>query len=92
MEEIAQLVSNYGIMFVIVVIFLWDYICNKKRLVEAQETMTKTLLTLNETTGTISSCLEEIKQGNSNTAKSLEILQNQLENTNKKIDILLERR
>lgn len=89
MENLAQLITNYGIMIIIVAIFLWDYICNKKKLVEDQDIMTRTLKTLNDTTITISNCLQEIKQGNFNTAKSLEILQNQLENTDKKIDKIL---
>lgn len=88
MENIAQLITNYGVMVVIVVVFLWDYINNKKKLVEDQDTITNTLLALNQTLSAISSCLQEIKQSNSNTSKSLEILQNQLENTDKKIDKL----
>lgn len=88
MENIAQLITNYGVMVVIVVVFLWDYINNKKKLVEDQDTITNTLLALNQTLSAISNCLQEIKQSNSNTSKSLEILQNQLENTDKKIDDL----
>ena len=31
MEQIVQMIANYGVTFVIVAIFLWDYIANKKK-------------------------------------------------------------
>lgn len=91
MEELASMLNAYGISFVIVLIFLWDYITNKKKFLENQNMMKATLETVEKTTVTISSCLQEMQQTNLNTAKSLELLQKQMENTDKKIDILLER-
>lgn len=89
--QISQLVGNYGVPFVIVAIFLWDYCINKKKTAENQEVIKTTLETVGKTTSTIANCLKEMQQQNLNTAKSLELLQTQMENTDKKIDILLER-
>ena len=91
LNQIGQLLSTYGIMAVIVIIFLWDYIANKKKNIENQETIKTTLEVVKESTSTISNCLVEMQQTNSNTAKSLELLQKQMESTDKKVDILLER-
>ena len=38
-----KLIGTYGVSFVIVGIFLWDYIANKKRLSENQEIIKDTL-------------------------------------------------
>lgn len=92
MEEMIKLISTYGVSFVIVALFLWDYIANKRKLAENQEMIKSTLKTVEETTTTISSCLIEMQQTNLNTAKSLELLQKQMENTDKKVDKLLEER
>ena len=43
MEELVNNLSQYGVTFVIVAIFLWDYIANKKRLTENQEIIKNTL-------------------------------------------------
>ncbi len=91
LNQIGQLLSTYGIMAVIVIIFLWEYIANRKKNIENQETIKTTLAVVQESTSTISNCLVEMQQTNSNTAKSLELLQKQMESTDKKVDILLER-
>ena len=91
MEEMLNLISTYGVSAIIIMLFLWDYVSNKKKLAENQEMIKSTLKTVEETTTTISNCLVEMQQTNLNTAKSLELLQKQMESTDKKIDILLER-
>lgn len=91
-NQLGQLIGTYGVSIVIVILFLWDYIAEKKKLQENQEIMKSTLTTVENTTTTITSCLIEIKQTNSNTAKTLELLQKQMETTDKKIDMILERR
>lgn len=91
MEELINNLSQYGVTFVIVTIFLWDYIVNKKRLTENQEIIKNTLTTVEHTASTISNCLVEMQQTNLNTAKSLELLQKQMDTTDEKIDKLLER-
>ena len=63
----------------------------QKKNAENQETIKTTLKVVENTTTTISSCLIEMQQTNLNTAKSLELLQKQMESTDKKVDILLER-
>lgn len=92
MEEIIKMLSTYGVSFVIVAIFLWDYIVNKKRLAENQEIIKDTLSAVDKTANTISNCLVEMQQTNLNTAKSLELLQKQMETTDKKIDKILDER
>lgn len=90
--QIGQLIGTYGVSAVIVIIFLWDYIANKKKNVENQETIKTTLAVVKESTTTISNCLIEMQQTNLNTAKSLELLQKQMESTDKKVDKILEER
>lgn len=90
--QVGQLIGTYGVSAVIVIIFLWDYIANKKKNVENQETIKTTLEVVKESTTTISNCLIEMQQTNLNTAKSLELLQKQMESTDKKVDKLLEGR
>ena len=92
MEEMLNLISTYGVSAIIVGLFLWDYVSNKKKLAENQEMIKSTLKTVEETTTTISNCLLEMQQTNLNTAKSLELLQKQMESTDKKVDKILERR
>lgn len=90
--QIGQMLDTYGVSAVIVIIFLWDYVANKKKNVENQETIKTTLEVVKESTSTISNCLIEMQQTNLNTAKSLELLQKQMESTDKKVDKILERR
>ena len=90
-NQIGQIILNYGVSAVIIIVFIWDYVVNKKRNTENQETIKTTLAVVENTTKTISSCLLEMQQQNLNTAKSLELLQKQMESTDKKADILLER-
>jgi hypothetical protein len=59
MENIANLVANYGVSAIVVVLFVWDWVTNKKKITET---------------------LEEMKVSNSNTSKSLELLQKSMEN------------
>ena len=89
--QIAQLLGTYGVSAIIVIIFLWDYIANKNKNSENQKIIKDTLITVDKTSTTIASCLKEMQQQNLNTAKSLELLQKQMESTDKKVDILLER-
>ena len=92
LTQIGQMLGTYGVSAVIVVIFLWDYVANKKKNVENQETIKTTLAVVKESTTTISNCLIEMQQTNLNTAKSLELLQKQMESSDKKVDKLLEER
>lgn len=92
LTQVGQMLGTYGVSAVIVMIFLWDYVANKKKNVENQETIKTTLEVVKESTTTISNCLIEMQQTNLNTAKSLELLQKQMESTDKKVDKLLEER
>jgi len=84
MEDLVQMIANYGVTIVIVVIFLWDYIANKKEMKETLETMKDTNLN-------IGSCLEEMKTSSRNMEKSLDLLQKSMDNQSLKMDKLLER-
>ena len=92
LAQIGQMLGTYGVSAIRVIIFLWDYVANKKKNVENQETIKTTLEVVKESTTTISNCLIEMQQTNLNTAKSLELLQKQMESTDKKVDKLLEER
>ena len=61
MNEIAQLIGNYGVSAIIICLFIYDWLTNKKKIQETLEQNAK--------------CLEEMKNTNYNTYKSLEILQ-----------------
>lgn len=91
LTQIGQMVGTYGVSAVIVFIFLWDYVANKKKNTENQETIKTTLVVVKESMTTISKCLIEMQQTNLNTAKSLELLQKQMDNTDHKIDKILEK-
>ena len=92
LTQVGQMLGTYGVSAVIVIIFLWDYVANKKKNVENQETIKTTLEVVKESTTTISNCLIEMQQTNLNTAKSLELLHKQMASTDKKVDKLLEER
>lgn len=92
LTQVGQMLGTYGVSAVIVIIFLWDYVANKKKNVENQETIKTTLEVVKESTTTISNCLIEMQQTNLNTAKSLKLLQKQMETTDKKVDKILEER
>lgn len=59
MENIVNLAANYGVSAIVVALFVWDWLTNKKKITET---------------------LEEMKVSNSNTSKSLELLQKSMEN------------
>lgn len=72
MEDIVNLIENFGVTVAIVILFLWEWIVNKKKINE----------TLNQNT----KFLEEIKntnannaETNKNTSKSLELLQSSMD-------------
>lgn len=66
MNEIAQLIGNYGVSAIIICLFIYDWLTNKKKIQETLEQNAK--------------CLEEMKNTNYNTYKSLEILQKTMDN------------
>ena len=73
MNEIITNVANYGISIVIVGLFLWDWVSNKKKISETLEEMKVSNINTSKS-------LEEMKVSNSNTAKSLELLQRSMDN------------
>lgn len=85
MEEIINLLTNYGVSIIIVALFIWDWVSNKKD-------TKKTLNAIQSSNENIASCLNEMKQSNTNISKSLDLLQKSLDNQTEKIDRLLERK
>lgn len=39
MENIANLVANYGVSAIVVALFVWDWVTNKKKITETLEEM-----------------------------------------------------
>lgn len=91
MEEILNLISNYGVETLIVGLFLWDWVSNKKSNSEILKANNTSLKTLVETNLNIKKCLENIEKNNDNISKSLDLLQKTMDNQEKKIDKLLDR-
>ena len=85
MEEIANLIMDYGVSIIIIGLFIWDWITNKKDI-------KKTLEAIEENSKNVGACLTEMKQSNDNISKSLDLLQKSLDNQTGKIDKLLEKK
>lgn len=66
MQDIIEMISKYGVSFVIVGLFLYDWLTTRK---DMQKTLEQN-----------STCLAEIQNTNKNTAKSLELLQKSMDN------------
>ena len=66
MNELMKLLVDNGISVVIVGLFLWDWVVNRKKVTESVEQNTK--------------ILEEMKTANENTRKSLDLLQKSMDN------------
>ena len=66
MQEIIEMMSKYGVSFIIVGLFLYDWLTTRK---DMQKTLEQN-----------SNCLIEIQNTNKNTAKSLELLQKSMDN------------
>ncbi|MEG1705089.1 MAG: hypothetical protein RR290_00750 [Clostridia bacterium] len=66
MEDIVKMIMNYGTSFVIIGLFIFDWFKNKDKIKDTLEQNTK--------------FLEEMKNTNSNTSKSLELLQKSMDN------------
>ncbi len=55
MEDLAILVANYGVTIIIVCLFLWDWITNKKE-------MRETLIVIKDTSLNISKSLDLLQK------------------------------
>lgn len=84
MQEIISIVTNYGISMVIVCLFIWDWITNRK-------VVTDTLKEMAATNANIEKCLVNMEQHNENVSKSLDLLNKAMESQDWKLDKLLER-
>ena len=84
MEEIAKIVFNYGVGFGLCVLFIWDWITNRKDMVKTLEAIEKAVTSIN-------GFLENVQESNENISKSLDLLQQSINTQDRKIDILLER-
>lgn len=84
MQEIISIVTNYGISMIIVCLFIWDWITNRK-------VVTDTLKEMAATNANIEKCLLNMEQHNENVSKSLDLLNKAMESQDWKLDKLLER-
>lgn len=84
MQEIISVVTNYGISMIIVCLFIWDWITNRK-------VVTDTLKEMAATNANIEKCLVNMEQHNENVSKSLDLLNKAMESQDWKLDKLLER-
>lgn len=84
MQDIISIVTNYGISMIIVCLFIWDWITNRK-------VVTDTLKEMAATNANIEKCLVNMEQHNENVSKSLDLLNKAMESQDWKLDKLLER-
>ena len=84
MEEIVKIVFNYGVGFGLCVLFIWDWITNRKDMVKTLEAIEKAVTSIN-------GFLENVQESNENISKSLDLLQQSINTQDRKIDILIER-
>ena len=64
MEDVVKIISNYGTSIVIVALFIWDWVANRKKITESTEQNTE--------------ILSELKKSNENIGKSLDLLKEYL--------------
>lgn len=83
MEEIAKIVTNYGTGIIFCVLFIWDWVANRKE-------TTNALSSIKDAVTSINSFLENEKENNENISKSLDLLQKSMDRHDKKLDTLLE--
>lgn len=84
MQEIVKLFADYSTNMVIVILFIWDWVKNRKLIVT-------TLQEMATTNSNIEKCLSNMTQNEDNMAKSLELLQKSMEDQDWKLNKLLER-
>ena len=84
MEEIVKLVSNYGVGLGLCVLFIWDWVTNRRDMVKTLEAIEKTVTSIN-------GFLQNVQESNDNISKTLDILQQSINTQDKKLDILMER-
>ena len=84
MQEIVKLFADYSTNMVIVILFIWDWVKNRKLIVT-------TLQEMATTNSNIEKCLSNMTQNEDNMAKSLELLQKSMEAQDWKFNKLLER-
>ena len=53
LTQIGQMLGTYGVSAVIVIIFLWEYVVNKKKNIENQETIKTTLAVVQQQSLTV---------------------------------------
>lgn len=72
MENIANLVANYGVSAIVVVLFVWDWVTNKKKITETLEEM-------KVSNANTSKSLELLQKSMENQEQTLEEIKNNIE-------------
>lgn len=72
MENIANLVANYGVSAIVIVLFVWDWVTNKKKITETLEEM-------KVSNANTSKSLELLQKSMENQEQTLEEIKNNIE-------------
>lgn len=73
MNDLLKIISDYGVSTLVVILFVYDWIVNKKE-------VKNTLSVIKETSTNMNNILEELKSGNENIASSLAIISKSVDN------------
>lgn len=73
MNDLLKIISDYGVSTLVVILFVYDWIVNKKEVKD-------TLSVIKETSTNMNNILEELKSGNENIATSLAIISKSVDN------------
>lgn len=72
MENIVSLVSNYGVSAIVIALFVWDWVTNKKKVAETLEEM-------KVSNANTSKSLELLRKSMENQEQTLEEIKNNIE-------------
>lgn len=86
LSEILSTIGNSGGTVILAALFVWVFITDKKRMQETLETNTELLKVLSQNNQNNSEILKTLALSNDNIARSLEIIQKNMEVTDGKID------
>lgn len=90
MEQMVNMVMNNSIAVIIVALFLWDWITNKKQVTDALKTISKSSENIEECLSNLEKNNLSLQKSNDNISKSLDLLQQSLDNQDIKINKLIE--
>lgn len=90
MEQMVNMVMNNSIAVIIVALFLWDWVTNKKQVTDALKAISKSSINIEDCLKNLEKNNTNLQRSNDNISKSLDLLQQSLDNQDVKINRLLE--